>query len=59
MAKVRQKNGKLKKKYHDLPRFPVVYKYEADFKDGFKAMSDMLVKDIGSHLNKFVNGRGK
>jgi hypothetical protein len=59
MAKEKQKNGKLKKKYHDLPRFPVVYKYEADFKEGFKGMSDLLVKDIGKTLKKAVNGRGK
>jgi len=59
MAQAKRKDGKLKKKYHDLPRFPVIYKYEGDFKDSFKAMTNMLVKDIGVHLNKFVNGRGK
>lgn len=55
----KKKDGTLKKKYHDLPRYPVIYKYEADFKNNFQSMSNLLVMDITKNINKFASGRGK
>lgn len=52
---VKKKDGTLTKKYRDLPRYPVIIKYEDDFKNSFKTMMAVGLKDFGRELKKKLN----
>jgi len=48
--KVKKKDGTLTKKYRDLPRYPVIFKYEDDFKDSFKSIMYVALVDFKKEL---------
>jgi hypothetical protein len=48
--KVKKKDGTLTKKYRDLPRYPVIFKYEDDFKDSFKSIMNVALVDFKKEL---------
>lgn len=51
MVKLLTKTGKLKAKYHDLPRYPVVIRgYEDEFKDNYSKMLKRMVLEVGKKM---------
>ena len=52
--KIKKKDGTLTKKYRDLPRYPVILKYEGDFKEGYKAIMGVAIKDFTKKLKQTV-----
>tara|TARA_R110000772_G_C13310332_1_gene440706 strand:- start:104124 stop:104306 length:183 start_codon:yes stop_codon:yes gene_type:complete len=50
--KVKKKDGTLTKKYRDLPRYPVIFKYEDDFKNSFKGVMGVAMVSFKKELKK-------
>jgi len=49
-----KKDGALRKKYHDLPRYKVIPEYEDAAKDEYQLEMAKAVKDITDKLKTFV-----
>lgn len=45
------------KRYKDAPRYPVIYQYEADFKDGWKGIMKVGLTEFKLELAKTVTGK--
>lgn len=50
----KKKDGTLKAKYKDMPRYKVIFGYEDSFKDNFKKLSQNMSKDIVKEIVAFV-----
>lgn len=50
----KKKDGTLKKKYKDLPRFKAINGYEGKFKTGYKKLMKSMVLDVSKKLTSFV-----
>jgi len=53
-SKIKDKNGKLLKKYRDMPRFPVILKYEKSFTDNFSSLINSMNKDLLKKIDDFI-----
>jgi len=54
MSNIKKKNGTLKKKYKDEPRYKVTLGYEGAFKDLYASSTNQMVKEITSKARSFV-----
>ena len=52
MSNVKNKDGSLKKKYHDKPRYNVIFGYEKSFTNNFNSTSKKMSKEIVSEIVK-------
>jgi hypothetical protein len=52
MSRTTSKPLKGNKKYHDAPRYPVIYQYEDDFKDNWKRMLKVAIAEFTIKLTK-------
>lgn len=45
-VKIQNKNGTLKKRYKDMPRYRVIFGYEESFTNKFEKLSKQMVKEV-------------
>lgn len=51
LNRLKTKTGKLKAKYHDMPRFPTITNgYEDEFKDNYSKMLKRMVLEVGKKM---------
>lgn len=48
--KTKKKDGRLKKKYHDMPRFKAILEYEGAMKKEYQSVIVSMVKDTIKYL---------
>jgi len=53
------KDGKLKAKYRDLPRYPVILEYEAEFKNSFNKNLASMATHITRKMVEFLKENKK
>ena len=49
-----KKDGTLKAKYKDLPRYDLIYKYEDYFRDQFNNTLKQIKQDLDSKMKKLI-----
>jgi len=50
----KKKDGTLKKKYKDLPRFKAINGYEGKFKEGYRKILKSMILDVSKNLTTHV-----